>query len=278
MPFAQGTVHHIKMDLVQLADSGNTHMVISADSITVDDLRLAYSQIMNNHIAEQQNSTSPPGSPTKAAEAIPAGSPLAARVPGEVLPRRRSDVGSRPRDTTASGLRHSVSTRDVPLLKVSGDVAKDRERARAAFSKPSMSADFGRAHSLPGSSARTSPQPPRSKGKPLPKAKRKAQGASMQASGELVSLISMEAVPELVDMLPDGAPVLHLVQCPYKPPQDEEQHLKAYVRGRDVERIEVRPVCANCVCWLLGELQGVWFSVPASSNCRLKKKKESLTS
>ena len=251
MPFAQGSVQHIKMDLVQLADSGNTHMVISADSITVDDLRLAYSQIMNNHIAEQQNSVSPSGSPTKAAEAIPASSPLAARVPEGVLPRRRSDVGSRPRDTTASGLRHSVSTRDVPLLKVSGDVAKDRERARAAFSKPSMSADFSRSHSLPGSSAQTSPQPPRSKGKPLPKAKRKAQGASMQASGELVSLISMEAVPELLDMLPDGAPVLHLVQCPYKPPEDEEQHLKAYVRGRDVERIEVRPASAplHACCW-----------------------------
>lgn len=239
MPFAQGTVHHIKMDLVQLADSGNTHMVISADSVTVDDLRLAYSQIMNNHIAEQQNSTSPAASPTRAAGAIPASSPLAARVPEGVLPRRSSDVGSRPRDTTASGLRYSVSNRDVPSLKVSGDVAKDRDRARAAFSKPSMSADFSRAHSLPGAPARGSTQPPRSKGKQLPKAKRKVQGDSMQASGELVPLITMETLPELIDMLPDGAPVLHLVQCPYKSPEDEEQHLKAHVRGRGVDRIEV---------------------------------------
>ena len=251
MPFAQGAVHHIKMDLVQLAGSGNTHMVISADSITVDDLRLAYSQIMNNHITEQQNGTSPSASPTKAAEAIPASSPMVARVPEGVLPRRRSDVGSRSRDTTASGLRHSVSNRDVHLLKVPGDIANDRERARAAFSKPSMSADFSRAHSLPGSSAHTSPKPPRSKHKPLPKAKRKVPGENMQTSGELVSLISMEAVPELLDMLPDGAPVLHLVQCPYNPPQDEEQHLKAYVRGRGVERIEVLPAAAflHACCW-----------------------------
>ena len=242
MPFAQGTVHQIKMDLVQLADSGNTHMVISADSITIDDLRLAYSQIMNNHIAEQQSSSSPTASPREAAEAVPASSPLAARLPEGTLPgRRKSDLGSRQRDTSASGLRHSVSNRDVPLLKVSGEVVKDRERARAAFSKPSFSADLSRAHSLPGSSARTSPQPAGSKGKALPKFERKKQGTRMQDSGELVSLISMEAVPELLDMLPDGAPVLHLVQCPYKPPEDEEQHLKAHVPvpGRDVDRIEV---------------------------------------
>ena len=269
MPFAQGSVHHIKMDLVQLSDSGNTHMVVSADSITVDDLRLAYSQIMNNHIAEQQNSTSPSASPTKAAAAIPASSPLAARVPEGALPRRRSDVGSRPRDTTASSLRHSVSNRDVPLLKISSDVAMDWERARAALTKPSMSGDFSRAYSLPGSYARTSPQPPRSKGKPLPKAKRKVQGASMQASGELVSLISMEAVPELLDMLPDGAPVLHLVQCPYKPPEDEEQHLKAHVE-RGVERIEVHfcMLDAGGAAWCLVIMTCLYQAQIAICSCR----------
>ena len=118
---------------------------------------------------------------------------------------------------------------------------EDRERAGGALSRPSTSADFSKSPSLPGTSARTSPQPSRSKAKPLPKARRKVQGASMQESGELVSLITMEAVPELLDMLPDGAPVLHLVQCPYKPPEDEGQHLKPHVPvpGRDIDRIEV---------------------------------------
>jgi len=48
-------------------------------------------------------------------------------------------------------------------------------------------------------------------------------------------------VPELLDMLPDGAPVVHLVQCPYKPPADEGTHLNtpAPVPGRDIDRIEV---------------------------------------
>ena len=239
MPFAQGTVRQIKMDLVQLADSGNTHMVISADSITVDDLRLAYSQIMNNHIAEQQNSRSPVASPKQAGEAIASSSPLVARVPsGVTAGRRKSDVGSRPKDTSASGLRHSVSTRDVPL---SGEVMQDQQRARAALSRPSLSAELGRSHSLPGPSTSTSPQTARSKSKPLPKAKRKVHGASMQESGDLVSIISMEVVPELLEMLPDGAPVVHLVQCPYKPPADEGQHLKTHVPvpGRDIDRIEV---------------------------------------
>ena len=239
MPFAQGTVRHIKMDLVQLADSGNTHMIISADSISVDDLRLAYSQIMNNHIAEQQHSESPTASPKQAAEAIPASSPLVARVPSGVLPhRRKSDVGSRPKDTSASGLRYSVSNRDVPL---SGEVMQDRERARAALSRPSLSAELSRSHSLPGPSATTSPQTARSKSKALPKAKSRAQGANLQESGELMSIISMEVVPELLDMLPDGTPVVHLVQCPYKPPADEGQHLKPRVPvpGRDIDRIEV---------------------------------------
>lgn len=240
MPFGQGTVNQVKMDLVQLADSGNTHMVISADSITIDDLRLAYSQIMNNHIAEQQSSGSPMASASEAAAAIPASSPLVARVPEGVLPkRRRSHADSRPRDTSATGLRHSVSSRDMPL---SGEVLKDRERARAALSRPSMSADFSRSPSLPATSARSSPQPSCGKAKALPKARRKVQGASVQESDELVSLITMEAVPELLDMLPDGAPVLHLVQCPYKPPEDEGQHLKPHVPvpGRNVDRIEVR--------------------------------------
>ena len=51
----------------------------------------------------------------------------------------------------------------------------------------------------------------------------------------------MEAVPELLEMLPDGAPVVHLVQCPYKPPADEGQHLKPHVPvpGRDIDRLEV---------------------------------------
>lgn len=237
MPFAQGAVNQIKMDLVQLADSGNTHMVISADSITVDDLRLANSQIMNNHIAEQQSGTSSTASASEAQAAIPPSSPLVARVPG--VKRRKSDVGSRPRDTSASSLRHSVSNRDLPL---SGEVLKDRARARAALSRPSLSAEFSWSPSVPGASARTSPQPLHSKAKPLPKAKRKVQGANVQDSDELVSLITMEAVPELLDMLPDGAPVLHLVQCPYKPPEDEGQHLKPHVPvpGRDVDRIEVR--------------------------------------
>jgi len=237
MPFAQGTVRQIKMDLVQLADSGNTHMIISADSISIDDLRLAYSQIMNNHISEQQSSSSnPTRSPKQAAQAIPASSPLVARVPDGVMARRKSDVGSRPTDTSASDLRQSISARDVPL---SSEAAQDRERARVALSRPSM--ELHRAHSVPRPTATTSPQPARSKGNILPKAKRKAQGGSMQEAGELVSIISMEVVPELLDMLPDGAPVVHLVQCPYKPPADEGTHLNtpAPVPGRNIDRIEV---------------------------------------
>ena len=178
MPFAQGTVRQIKMDLVQLALSGNTHMVISADSITVDDLRLAYSQIMNQHIAEQQDSRSSTGSPKQAADVTPSGSPMRGRGPeGGASSRRKSDVGSRPsKDTSASGLRYRVSNRDVPL---SGEVMQDQERARAAFSRPSVTADLSRSHSLPGPSTTTSPQAARSsKGKALPKAKRKVQGSS----------------------------------------------------------------------------------------------------
>lgn len=238
MPFAQGTVRQIKMDLVQLADSGNTHMIISADSITIDDLRLAYSQIMNNHISEQQSSSSSPvRSPAQAAQAIPATSPLVARVPDGVMARRKSDTGSRPQDTSATDLRQSISARDVPL---SGEAAQDRERARAALSRPS--AELRRAPSVPEPRAATSPEAPgSSKGKSLPKAKRRGQGASMQQPGELVSIISMEVVPELLDMLPDGAPVVHLVQCPYKPPADEGAHLTTPVPvpGRDIDRIEV---------------------------------------
>ena len=237
MPFAQGTVRQIKMDLVQLADSGNTHMIISADSISIDDLRLAYSQIMNNHISEQQSSSSnPTRSPKQAAQAIPASSPLVARVPAGVMARRKSDVGSRPTDTSASDLRQSISARDVPL---SSQAAQDRERARVALSRPSM--ELHTAHSVPGPTATTSPEPARSKGNILPKAKRKAQGGSTLQAGELVSIISMEVVPELLDMLPDGAPVVHLVQCPYKPPADEGMHLTTPVPvpGRDIDRIEV---------------------------------------
>ena len=153
MPFAQGTVRQIKMDLVQLADSGNTHMIISADSISIDDLRLAYSQIMNNHIAEQ--SSSPVQSPSQAAAAIPETSPLVARVPEGVMPNRRKsvDVGSRAKDASASDLRQSVSARDVPL---GAEAAQDRARARAALSRPSANLD--RAQSLPGPSAAVSPQ------------------------------------------------------------------------------------------------------------------------
>lgn len=237
MPFAQGTVRQIKMDLVQLADSGNTHMIISADSITIDDLRLAYSQIMNNHISDQQSSSSTPArSPTQAAQAIPATSPLVARVPAGVMARRKSDIGSRPQNTSATDLRQSISARDVPL---SGEAAQDRERARAALSRPS--AELRRAPRVPEPRATTSPVPPRSKGKSLPQAKRRGQGASMQEPGELVPIISMEVVPELLDMLPDGAPVVHLVQCPYKPPADEGAHLTTPVPvpGRDIDRIEV---------------------------------------
>ncbi len=246
MPFAQGTVRQIKMDLVQLADTGNTHMVISADSIAIDDLRLAYSQIMNNHISEQQSSSTA-ASPSEAADAIPASSPLVARVPSGVMARRKSDVGSRPRDTSASDLRQSISARDVPL---SSEVTHDRDRARAALSR--TSAEVHRAHSVPSSSATKSPQLPRNQGKALPKAKRKPQGASTQESGELVSIISMEVVPELLDMLPDGAPVVHLVQCPYKPPADEGAHLKTHVPvpGRDIDRIEVCSYAAfSRLCW-----------------------------
>ncbi|KAL0018632.1 hypothetical protein WJX77_009530 [Trebouxia sp. C0004] len=238
MPFAQGTVRQIKMDLVQLADTGNTHMIISADSISIDDLRLAYSQVMNNHISEQQSSSSnPTRSPKQAAQAIPASSPLVARVPVGVMARRKSDVGSRPADTSASDLRQSISARDVP---VSSTAAQDRERARIALSRPSM--ELHRAHSVPGPTASTSPELARSKGNILPKAKRKAQGGSTQQAGELVSIISMEVVPELLDMLPDGAPVVHLVQCPYKPPPDEGTHLTTPlpVPGRDIDRIEVQ--------------------------------------
>ena len=83
--------------------------------------------------------------------------------------------------------------------------------------------------------------PSTSKGKPLPKAKRKPQGGAIQQAGELVPVISMEVVPELLDMLPDGAPVVHLVQCPYQAPADETAHLKTHVPipGRDIDRIEV---------------------------------------
>lgn len=245
MPFAQGTVRQIKMDLVQLADSGNTHMVISADSITIDDLRLAYSQIMNNHITEQQSSSSLSPSPTQAAEAMPAKSPLLARIPEGVMSRRKSDVGSRPQDASATDLRLSISARDVPLSK---EAAQDRERARAALSRPS--AELHRAHSMAQLSLSTSPPlPMRSKGKNLPKANRKPMGSSTQEPGELMPVITMEVVPELLDMLPEGAPVVHLVQCPYKPPSDEGAHLKTHVPvpGRDIDRIEV----CNCIALFL---------------------------
>lgn len=75
----------------------------------------------------------------------------------------------------------------------------------------------------------------------------------MQEAGELVSIISMEVVPELLDMLPDGTPVVHLVQCPYKPPADEGQHLKPHVPvpGRDIDRIEVSHACLPACCYVM---------------------------
>ena len=64
-------------------------------------------------------------------------------------------------------------------------------------------------------------------------------------AGELMPIISMEMVPELIDLLPDGAPVVHLLQCPYSPPADEGQHLKSQPSssGQAQERIEVILAC-----------------------------------
>ena len=114
-------------------------MIISADSISIDDLRLAYSQIMNNHIAEQ--SSSPVQSPSQAAAAIPETSPLVARVPEGVMPNRRKsvDVGSRAKDASASDLRQSVSARDVPL---GAEAAQDR-----AFCQSGQGSKLARAFS-----------------------------------------------------------------------------------------------------------------------------------
>lgn len=137
MPFAQGVVRNIKMDLVQLEGTGNTHMIISADSVNIADLRLAYSQIMNNHL-NQEPASSSSSSFDKApmADILPNDSGLVNRLPVKMLPKSEDKSSCKLKDTSATGLRQSISTRNMTDPQ---EAARDRERARAAFHKTAES-------------------------------------------------------------------------------------------------------------------------------------------
>ena len=244
MPFAQGAVRNIKMDLVQLEGTGNTHMIISADSINIGDLRLAYSQIMNNHLSEEAKSSSSSGfEKSQLSDILPNDSGLISRMAAGTLPKKAPKSGSKLKDTSATGLRQSISNRNLTDPK---EAARDRERARAAFHKTAESMHKVH-HSTPPRAGTPEGTPPstqkghsRTKSSAFPGAKARPEGI-VQEVGELMPIISMEVVPELVDMLPDGAPVVHLVQCPYTPPADEAQHLKQRqsITNQTKDRIEV---------------------------------------
>lgn len=241
MPFGQGAVRNVKMDLIQLEGTGNTHMIISADSINISDLRLAYSQIMNNHLNEEAKSSSSSGfEKSQLSDILPSDSGLGNRLPNGMLPKKAPRSSSKLKDTSATGLRQSISNRNLTDPK---EAARDRERARAAFHKTASN----KAHPQPGEASSSQGTPPkpqkghsRAKSSAFPGAKSRPEGM-VQEAGELMPVISMEVVPELLDMLPDGAPVVHLVQCPYTPPADEGQHLKqrAAITNQTKDRIEV---------------------------------------
>lgn len=251
MPFAQGAVRNIKMDLVQLEGIGNTHMIISADSINIGDLRLAYSQIMNNHLSEEAKRSSSSGfEKSQLGDILPNDSGLISRMAAGSLPKKAPKSGGKLKDTSATSLRQSISSRNLTDPK---EAARDRERARAAFHKTAESMHKGQ-HTTPPQAGPHQGTPPgtqkghcRTKSSAFPGAKSRPEGI-VQEAGELMPIISMEVVPELVEMLPDGAPVVHLVQCPYTPPADEAQHLKqrSSITNQTKDRIEVR-LTSDCI-------------------------------
>ena len=238
MPFAQGMVRNVKMDLVQLAGSGNTHMIISADSISIGDLRLAYSQIMNNHLSEEAKSSSSSGyDKSQLSDMLPSSSGR-----DGMLSKKVPRSGSKLKDISGTGLRQSISHRNLTDPK---EAARDRDRARAAFHKTTEQMHRAQHHPNKAGPSGVAPATPqgghhRTKTSAFPGAKSRPEGF-VQEAGELMPIISMEVVPELMDMLPDGAPVVHLVQCPYTPPADEGQHLKQrpIITNQTKDRIEV---------------------------------------
>ena len=157
MPFAQGAVRNIKMDLVQLEGTGNTHMIISADSINIGDLRLAYSQIMNNHLSEEAKRSSSSGfEKSQLGDILPNDSGLISRMAAGSLPKKAPKSGGKLKDTSATSLRQSISSRN---LTDPNEAARDRQRARAAFHKTAESMHKGQHY--PSSSSTSSGYPSR---------------------------------------------------------------------------------------------------------------------